>query len=737
MRTNVQLAGKKHQEGIALVIVLGFLSILTIMAVSFTINMRTERLTSRMYLDSARSRHLLDVALGRALSDLDYYMTNTSPALMAPDFDFYASSGNSSNVILYQNLATNYLPSGWVGAIPQAQLQTIPNPVDPAAPPIGQYAYLIANLTGFLDMNHAGLDNSRSKGRSPGEIRIKTALLSDIEDDSKWENYAISLQTRWRRIETINEFIALCGGDIIKSNLGSRSFFPVSRSLVEAQPGTSSNKIDISGGKTALQSISNSIIDGFTLSGLSVAQSRDAYNQLIDFVDNEDIIPENPGGLSAEPVPMINEIAASANLVREVLADPPNTYRFFLRDFKVSIELWYPFPIKETTPETFRLSTNINIRFSPAATANSNLRDLRNALIPTNSGSTATISPSEVSVNKRGFTSAQGNPYVIELTYPEKQFTVTDPLFANDSANIVDLAVQIDVLEVLYGDSVVDRVSNPGVSFNVRIRANNSGQSAIACVDPRLNHLSGSTHWRVETIPSIGQINPFTTSYNSGEVVGSDPVMYSRNYPLGQDKPGVGKGSVADLGYLSLGLPWRTIALYDKPGSFSVNPVLDYFSVNTSTSSIHGLVNINSRRRDILASVFLDQPIDSAPEIEPTLGQLTPEKALDFADAILQQTLVIPFDRLSKLGSIPTVYDDSFNEILTSDARIESLIRNSINLFTVRQNVLGIMLEAKVLSEDGAVTGNEKALAVVWRDPVAVNGVNETIVRYFTWLTEE
>ena len=745
MNANRTTERRTNEQGIALVIVLGFLAIMTIMAVSFTINMRTERLTSRLYLDTVRSRHFVDLALSRALSDLDIEMKSVPPALTVRNFDFYASNGNSSNVTLFTGVVTNFLPSGWSGAIPQSRLVNVPDRFVATNPPIGQYAYLAVNLTGFLDMNHAGLDGSgRSKGRSPGEIRIRPELLTDVDTPSWESTFGQSLSTRWRRIETIAEYLRLASGATIKTNLGSRSFFPASRSLMEVQPDSGINKIYIGGNKAELIQLEANIVEGFAASGLTIAQAQDAYNQLLDFVD-PDLIPENVAGLSGEPVPMINEIAASGNLVREVIADPPDTYRFILRDFKVSVELWYPFPIDENNPVSFRVSTNIGISFTPANTANQSLRDLRAELIPNKDGSQPTISPATVTVNRRGFSNAQGGSYVVELTYPEKQFTVTDPVFSNPNvanANIIDLSVQINTLEVLYGDDVVDKVSSPG-GFPIRIRQNNNGQGSIACLDPRLNHLSGSTYWRIETIPSLGQINPFTTSYNQGEAIGTDPVMYSRNFPLGQDKPGVGLGSVADLGYLSLGLPWRTIALYDEPaGKFSLNPVLDHFSVNASTGSIHGLVNINSRRRDILASVFLDQPIDAAPENEPTLGRLDVAKAREFADAILGRTATAPFDRLSQIGSLPPLYDFSFNNNLTSDARIESLIRNSVNLFTTRQNLFGIIIQAHTLSkpEPGgqpAVTAVDKALAIVWRDPVAVNGVNETIVRYFAWLNEE
>jgi len=728
MRATAKQKGKENQQGIALVIVLGFLSILTIMAVSFAINMRTERLTSRMYLDSARSRHLLDVALARALSDIDYNMNNAPPALMAPNFDFLASGGNSSNVTLYTGAATNYLPSGWVGPIPQAQLQSIPNPVDAAQPAIGQYAYLIANLTGYLDMNHVGLSNSRIKGRSPGEIRISPTLLDDVIADTSWSTYENSLRTRWRRIETVSEFNALTSGTILQSATGSKHFFPVSRSLPELNP-NGQPKLDISGDKASLQTNATDIITALQSSGLTAAEAAGAFDALQDFVDT-DVIPQNPNGISGEPVPMINEIVASGNLERQLIDNINQIYRFTLRDFKIQVELWYPFPIDPNVAVTFRMDPASVFSFTTVKGTPFPLYiPLFTAMNPTNAGATATITPNPVTINQRGY-------YVVEFTYPNKTFDGTGNIFnAPGAIPVIDI-VALD-LAVLFGNDRVDVVSSPE-PFQITLTPGAPRQAGISCLDPRINHLRGPPYWETQNNPSLGAMNVNTIAYTGGELIGTDPVMYSRNAPLGFDKPGVGLGSVADLGYLSIGQPWRTIALYDRPGVFTANPVLDYFTISNPTSSVHGLVNINTRRRDILASVFLDQPIDAAPELEPTLARIDANGARTIADRIIAQTSTRPFDGLAAMGkNMPTIYSASFNNNLTSDDRIESIIRNSVNLMTTRQNVFGIMLDAKVLSENGNVTGNEKALAVVWRDPAKINGVNETIVRYFTWLTEE
>ena len=61
----------ESRSGAALLIVLGFLAILTIIIIAFTTQSRMERLSGRAYLVNAQTRQLLHVALTRALEDLE------------------------------------------------------------------------------------------------------------------------------------------------------------------------------------------------------------------------------------------------------------------------------------------------------------------------------------------------------------------------------------------------------------------------------------------------------------------------------------------------------------------------------------------------------------------------------------------------------------------------------------------------------------------------------------------
>src|SRR6056297_742164 len=63
-----------ERKGIALVIVLGFLAILTLIAVGMAISMRTERLASNSYMDMVQARMFCQSALAYSMQDMEDYL---------------------------------------------------------------------------------------------------------------------------------------------------------------------------------------------------------------------------------------------------------------------------------------------------------------------------------------------------------------------------------------------------------------------------------------------------------------------------------------------------------------------------------------------------------------------------------------------------------------------------------------------------------------------------------------
>ncbi len=60
---------ESRREGVALVIVLGILSVLVIMGIAFSITTKTERTATRAYVDVVRARQLTHTALNRVIGE--------------------------------------------------------------------------------------------------------------------------------------------------------------------------------------------------------------------------------------------------------------------------------------------------------------------------------------------------------------------------------------------------------------------------------------------------------------------------------------------------------------------------------------------------------------------------------------------------------------------------------------------------------------------------------------------
>lgn len=163
---------KDNESGIALVIVLGFLSILTIMAMGFAISMRTERLVSEAHSGSVSARQFSSSALARALGDIDVVVSTNR----YPDF---TSAGSLSTELLYSRDGSTELRAPSVDAlldfVPGAlsnEIATIADDIgwemitNNQGEEIGRIAYVVANCSGLICLNATGC-RRMGKGNVP------------------------------------------------------------------------------------------------------------------------------------------------------------------------------------------------------------------------------------------------------------------------------------------------------------------------------------------------------------------------------------------------------------------------------------------------------------------------------------------------------------------------------------------------------------------------------------------
>lgn len=169
------------RQGVALVLVLGFLAILTLLAVTFAITLRTERLVSRSYLDQVKAEMLLEMALARALATIEEDL-ETIPY---PDPFFFLSEGVEDGAL--DESVWDYIPAAlsWDSADVQRILTRWAQrwggaPADYWKDPQqtawtdtpsgnGRYAFYAVDTSGFMDA-HVPMATNRSAGFTTSEL---------------------------------------------------------------------------------------------------------------------------------------------------------------------------------------------------------------------------------------------------------------------------------------------------------------------------------------------------------------------------------------------------------------------------------------------------------------------------------------------------------------------------------------------------------------------------------------
>lgn len=705
---SVKIALSNHQSraaklsdnstsGVALILVLGALSLMLILAVSFAVSVRTERLAAGNYADSVRARHLAQVGLVRAMNDINDNLSDPDGQPHYPGWSVtnssYSTETNSTETsriyttpllnLATNDSATNFIPRALTNAVKSAIdynpashwveiWSEVPNKNAPSGIEnnlIGRVGYLILNCSGLLDANFVG-GVERASGRHPNEIAIEQ-LLGELPNGFTNE------RAEHVRYENLVE-LAKLNNCAPTTNFCVYSYCP---------PGywDPANKacrmpINLAGDLTKSER-HKEIINGFKALDFTPEEAEELYTRLIDYA--------NPDTM---PVPMINEIV----FTNEVTHNAGSTD--WSVKFKGAFELWYPFLGHEAGGYTF----DAKLQFVSAA--GSELEE-----VPYTQESLASQSFKVISFEKN----------VTYNTDPGKSFTV----------NLKEAKV---IRKNAKGKSATNSLSLYAWTMN------RDEALCLECLDPRFNEdLSNSENsefWRKTDKHSLNEVNPWVKDYQtSTNHLVNHPVpdqgieMYSAHAPL---------QSAAELGYLAYA-PWRTIKLYGP----DLHRVLDVFKVDTNmpdsiyaTSTNCGLVNFNINVAvDALAACFVDMPLDQYPG-DPDATLLDMEKARLVARKMMDNTVTkVSYTNLADLGRGLT--DSDFEQFgADNELKKEAFFRNTIGLFNLRQSLFMIIIEAQAASA-GHIPRNaarQRAVALVWRDPYT----GEFIKRSFQWLND-
>jgi len=765
---NTRENSDESRDGIALVLVLGILSILLILGVAFATALRTEQLATRNSIDSLRARQLVDVAINEALDAIDLARDPTlgdgdfQPAATSlADLIFVSGEGTGKTISkseLLNGPARSFLPPSVIAAMEGAEeprfIEITPPPppsVTLTAPAFtGQVAYLVADVSSYIDGSLAG-GLARNHGTNVGEI-----VLFDVGPSlTELTDFVENRRDLWGEFDTRPDIMMLAQphltGDDPKTNewMMPYSYFPmgywhsangVETPHFDVRPDPDILVIgpDIFDLEELSQAIRDSDIDPL------ISDDDDKVRRLAanirDYLD-DDNIPGNKlfteGGVQTasictEAVPMINEVRLLNQLETRIEGTVTNWYS----RVRLDIEVWFPFEDGSTQLSDFEVKLN-GMVIGPVVNASS-----LNYLIGLEE---------EVLTRQPG----QHPGFEVFTLLLEEKFSTKEPDFSSTRAR-VEVAVEEN------GGDVVDHLifeSDPGKEWKDLFKnptippAPNTpavkGYIAKQADDPRINwDWLNAKHWTNIMVQaeaghgshSLGRTNDLALTVGSKPEQDDDTIMFVRN--------GLYR-SPGELGNLLYDeeKPWQTIRLLG-PDPDRTATLVEHFAARDTQ---RGFVNLNNalEEDDVLAAVFMNSPVRRYPdEVSSSVGPMLLGDAYAAANAISNGGVNGGgYTNRSDLARHITAAElVAAVQILSTEVEAENLISDAYNLLGTRQNLFIIIAVAQTFApKSKVVTAERRAVALVWRDPLPNKDDPETsprgprhttFVRNVVWLNE-
>ncbi|HMP74006.1 MAG TPA: hypothetical protein PKE55_12155 [Kiritimatiellia bacterium] len=747
----------------ALVIVLGLLSVLVIFSVAFSVSMRTERMATSAFLDVVKARHLAHTALNRVIG---VHLHDEMRDEIYPAFEALGSGSQNEIRLLGDGFMESpmvFVPMdlrqaafdadnvGWV------ELRDNNNNF------FGEYAYLIVNNSGLLDGNVIGAreseNNPRQRGTDPREIRFHPDILDGLERSSLAQFRQI-----YGKFESVPEmyYLGSSGVDGVMPPFTQRGGgqAPTSGSYVNSMHvfsrvpyGTAGVALRENTDLAFIGGDPGAWDRGAIESALSDLEQPGQIPNLTAFIDalydyaDEGYVPHPEGDearqfrrFSAKPVPMINEVIVSNSLQMVV----EGTQTVLLHRTYINVETWFPFPNDPDNAEfSVRLSQPPSYpQVSPPYPEFQNPGTLVSGPEP------PTFNPND------------GNGYnVTTFVYQQRQevFGEGQPPYAGGQGSFAVRLVLEGDIEVTYNGAVVDKVFGPWGGNDFRLvgqrpvlavgePARGIDTQARAVNDPRINwNPQDNSQWRGVSPPTPGDRNNATIIAPASS---SDELdfMYARRGPI---------LSVGEVGYLlyDSSKPWQTVRLLGQNPSIGSELINRLTLLQPSDYPRRGLVNLNSLQTNAIAASIWEMPLERYPG--GSITRVSVNQARGFANQLITSTLNNgTMTNLSHLAERLTEanVDGIFGTANDKFTR-ESVIRNSLGLWTTRHNLFTIFLAARTFAQsydpsNGAhrnnranfVTAEQRAVAVVWRDPLittdqAGNDTNQSIIQFFHWFS--
>lgn len=630
------------RRGVALIVVLGFLSIMLMMAIAFLTHARIERQVSDFSMEAQRGRQLLRTGLNAAMNDYSSYLANQNLVMpitdearlftsVAPSSAFGISGAGrtlgGSNIELLVGEVEDWIPRRYMRhLVPNAQrtadmldgpnivedaewILVRENPKDTTSRILGRYAYACFDMSGAVDANLiareneiAGHDARAAQNRERRSVRqVPMRMLPETADGGEFKR----LRRGWKGFDSLQMLIHLTDG---RANSGvepptASRWDPERKEIYGA--GLYSNLVtdltsySLAGFRGARYNRASGLWTPYTLVDIdtpwpTVLQPLAGQfeggipgwldDALFDYTSTSKT-PKGTDYPSPKNVPMFNEIIGKLQFKENPDGTNPGSSKYYL-DVKLDFEFWYPFPsVDNDTTGTFELLPP-SIGGGYATSGDANIW-MRMALMAPGAVYVELAPPDtpppalSVAAEYHG-----GLPYVptdSPFTYRmeiRRPAGDTNPIPSNARLMIQGAIVKKPITLTAGGTDAADTLP-VDITLSGAMNLNPDGEASFAraVVDPRLNHKPGQ--W-VEENGGEGTKGEMNEALQPGGGSYADFIAEGTNLYC-RNNP---METPAELGFISTGKAWETIDLFtDKAVALLATLVTDTNLYNTGRGS--------------------------------------------------------------------------------------------------------------------------------------------------------